>query len=206
MDCRLVGNALIGSRYKSELTKKNLECLHVTKGDDDDTFTVKNVVKNTEYLVDIYNEICSCFVGCTGAPCKHQCAVLHHFPYDTKNFSTANDKQRRLLHEIATGTVENVPSNWYKPLRISNLENSNENDRSSIQVNDENIDLSSTQELNDQLEQNDQENEEISTEEQRENIKALFEQFADLFENKIKTVAGNLGFCFSSFINNGMCA
>ena len=110
-------NDFILKRYDCESHKYNTCNLRVEQVNEN-TFKVVNDLKKTEYTVDIDIEICSCYAGFNGAPCKHQCAVLKtgRAKTLTKNFYLENENQRKLLHFIATNSND-VPDEWYKELR-----------------------------------------------------------------------------------------
>ena len=62
---------------------------------------------DTIYDVNTLIGCCSCHVGKTGGPCKHQAAVIKHFDVSSTNFVPVNDrKMRLLLYKIATGSTK----------------------------------------------------------------------------------------------------
>ncbi|XP_043229530.1 uncharacterized protein LOC122385369 [Amphibalanus amphitrite] len=72
------------------------------------TYQVSSFTKSgVSYTVDTDLELCTCRVGATGAPCKHQAAVLQKEPAMADaaiNFlPTLSEKQRHLYFQIATG-------------------------------------------------------------------------------------------------------
>lgn len=71
------------------------------------------------YTVDTDLELCTCHVGATGAPCKHQAAVLRKEPSiadSALNFlPTLSQKQRQLYFEIATG--RSVPDGFLASMK-----------------------------------------------------------------------------------------
>ena len=56
------------------------------------------------YTVDVDLEICSCPVGISGAPCKHQAGVFKAFPTDSHTYLPVTAKMKAQLLQIATGS------------------------------------------------------------------------------------------------------
>ncbi|XP_041476647.1 uncharacterized protein LOC121424873 isoform X1 [Lytechinus variegatus] len=79
------------------ITKENIEQVSPSQ------FKVKSQSGDTNYHVDTMIGHCSCPVGKTGGPCKHQAAVVKHFKKSSTNFVPVNDMNMRLqLYKIAT--------------------------------------------------------------------------------------------------------
>ena len=70
--------------------------------------------KKTEYVVDMDLEVCSCKAARGGAPCKHLCAVVKKYNLSCSQILECNEEMKRVLHLVMTGTLENVPDNWYE--------------------------------------------------------------------------------------------
>ncbi|XP_072050227.1 uncharacterized protein [Amphiura filiformis] len=71
----------------------------------------------TVYSVNTVVGRCSCYVGRTGAPCKHQAAVVKFYATSSHNFVPVNDSSTRtLLYKIATGG--DIPNKeWFSGLQ-----------------------------------------------------------------------------------------
>ena len=78
-------------------------------------FSVHNPASMQTYLVHMTLGICSCPVGITGGPCKHQHAVSvkHKLEGHNSVFLSADSKLN--LHWVATGSRA-VPCDWYRSL------------------------------------------------------------------------------------------
>ena len=60
---------------------------------------------------------CSCPVGSTGGPCKHQAGIIQKHGAESWNFIPENDpKMRHLLFKIATGDTMNNDA-WFQSLQ-----------------------------------------------------------------------------------------
>ena len=114
--------AHLQARYSLNVLNKKAETFEIKKHDENDIpfFTVKNTTKQTEYEVNLELEMCTCFVGRTGGPCKHQAAVLRETNSNTSNFFIGDEKQRRFIHELATGVT--VSSDFYSKFLKSSSE------------------------------------------------------------------------------------
>lgn len=83
----------------------------------DHLYKVKNIEKNTEYIVDSELEICSCPVGKCGAPCKHQLAVVKKFKLSHQQFLPTNDASfKMVLYYIMTGETS-APDGFFNTLK-----------------------------------------------------------------------------------------
>ena len=72
--------------------------------------------QTTVYTVDMSAGFCSCHMGCTGGPCKHQAFVMKEFCIPSRNFMPTFDvNMRQLLNKLATG--ESVDLSWFCNLR-----------------------------------------------------------------------------------------
>lgn len=88
--------------------------------DSNDIYIVKNPKSGGVYKVDLSIDICSCPVGLTGAPCKHQYFVVKTFGKSSSQFLPLNDPEAKLvLHKIMTGSSE-APQGWYDSHKASN--------------------------------------------------------------------------------------
>ncbi|ELT93281.1 hypothetical protein CAPTEDRAFT_209047 [Capitella teleta] len=121
--------------------------------------------ENTDctYTVDIELGLCSCPVGCSGDPCKHQFVVKKTFQHASWNFlPTASASMHKLLHKIATGN-DSVSEEWFQPLRceVPSTATSASNDpierqETSACVNTENDDIEVEEDVSDAIEVNDE--------------------------------------------------
>lgn len=68
------------------------------------SFSVLSSAGDTSYSVDTLAGCCSCKLGKTGGPCKHQAAVVKFYNTSTLNFVPIHSPElRMLLFKIATG-------------------------------------------------------------------------------------------------------
>jgi hypothetical protein len=70
------------------------------------------------YDVDMALGLCTCFVGKTGGPCKHQHAVLRKYPQlQSLNFAPTNSPSMcTFFYSLALGSEANIPTDWFAPL------------------------------------------------------------------------------------------
>lgn len=74
-------------------------------------------LSNVCYSVNTTLWVCSCPVGISGAPCKHQWAAATKYSIDCFNFlPVTSTKSRKLYHYLASGT-DDVPDDWSVGLR-----------------------------------------------------------------------------------------
>jgi len=87
----------------------------------DNTFQVPSQSDSSvNYTVDMFLGHCTCHVGNTGGPCKHQSAVMTAFKVSSCNILPIHDPAgRRLLHEVAVGDSATPPDDWFRSLRQS---------------------------------------------------------------------------------------
>ena len=87
----------------------------------DNMFTMPSQTDcNVNYTVDMFLGYCTCHVGNTGGPCKHQSAVIHAFKLSSCNILPIYDPAgRRLLHQVAVGDSATPPEDWFQSLRAS---------------------------------------------------------------------------------------
>lgn len=79
-------------------------------------YEVSNSKTKMTYTVDMELEICSCPVGSTGAPCKHQFKVTKDFNISSLQFfSTCGPEEKKLYHQIMVGSG-NFSKDWYLTL------------------------------------------------------------------------------------------
>ncbi|KAE8749126.1 hypothetical protein FOCC_FOCC004034 [Frankliniella occidentalis] len=82
----------------------------------DQLYEVANSKTKKTYTVDMEIGMCSCPVGKSGAPCKHQFKVAKDFNLSSAQFfSTCGPEDRLLYHKIMVGSV-NITNEWYKSL------------------------------------------------------------------------------------------
>ena len=72
---------------------------------EDDLYHVPSAsTAGTSHIVDMTLGVCTCQVGNTGGPCKHQSAVVRRFGVTSNNFlPVASPPNRMLFYTIATG-------------------------------------------------------------------------------------------------------
>uniref|UniRef100_A0A6P7GQX5 Uncharacterized protein LOC114345697 n=1 Tax=Diabrotica virgifera virgifera TaxID=50390 RepID=A0A6P7GQX5_DIAVI len=101
----------LAKKYLIKIEKiKNFEYTAIT-----DNF-YKVTSGENEYFVNTEVELCSCNIGCTGAPCKHQYGVVKTFNLTSQQFiPTADVHMKSVLHKIVNDTE--VPSSWYESLK-----------------------------------------------------------------------------------------
>ena len=82
------------------------------------TFTVKiENEEHTNYFVDMSIGLCTCPTGNTGAPCKHQFAVVSHYHVSSFNVvPVTSSSMRTLLYTLATGCTD-IPDGWFALLQ-----------------------------------------------------------------------------------------
>ena len=66
-------------------TSCNIEQDNITKMSETLYRVQSESKEDTTYFVDTTLSLCTCFVGKTGAPCKHQHAVVKYFGVDSLN-------------------------------------------------------------------------------------------------------------------------
>ncbi|KAJ8381266.1 hypothetical protein SKAU_G00020440 [Synaphobranchus kaupii] len=81
-------------------------------------FEVKASTSGQTYAVDMELELCTCPVGHTGAPCKHQAAVVKNYKVHSNNFLPTTPEMRAELLKI---TGASVPLDFLQPLRQCQL-------------------------------------------------------------------------------------
>jgi hypothetical protein len=75
--------------------------------------------ENKVYTVDMSVGFCSCPVGQTGGPCKHQFAIIKTFNLASWNFVPINSMAlRQMYYSVAVGE-NNIPSHWFAPRHSS---------------------------------------------------------------------------------------
>lgn len=80
--------------------------------------------------------MCSCHMGNTGGPCKHQAAVYQKFKIDSVNvIPVISAGQRRQLYLIATGKND-APVSWLAPLHRDNREDNEDDETSDLRDDD----------------------------------------------------------------------
>ncbi|XP_041463997.1 uncharacterized protein LOC121415020 isoform X2 [Lytechinus variegatus] len=92
---------VIASRYMPQ--EKSIKLHDIRQLSDSQFIVTSQTSQDRGYDVDMELGHCSCHAGKTGAPCKHQAAVVKHFNVSSTNFVPVNDPQSRLLlYKIAT--------------------------------------------------------------------------------------------------------
>lgn len=117
--------ALNIQRTRYFINPEKLIHLNCTALERPNVYLVKNVNKNSEYMVDMEAEVCSCPEGQTGKPCKHQCAVVRQFNLQSsqiRNFGQADIAMKKILFFIVYGPSAQLPPNWLAPLQGSEPE------------------------------------------------------------------------------------
>ncbi|XP_041469625.1 uncharacterized protein LOC121419295 isoform X4 [Lytechinus variegatus] len=105
---------VIASRYMPQ--EKSIKLHDIRQLSDSQFIVTSQTSQDRGYDVDMELGHCSCHAGKTGAPCKHQAAVVKHFNVSSTNFVPVNDPQSRLLlYKIATGNCS-VPSGFFDGL------------------------------------------------------------------------------------------
>ncbi|KAK3925724.1 Proepiregulin [Frankliniella fusca] len=80
-------------------------------------YEVTNIQKSTKYVVDMDLEVCACPMGYRGAACKHQLCVVRTFGLSSHQFLPYNDiSTRNLLAYIMMGH-NNVPPGFFDTLK-----------------------------------------------------------------------------------------
>ncbi|XP_056156746.1 uncharacterized protein LOC130130908 [Lampris incognitus] len=70
---------------------------------DQNHYVVRSATSELQYDVNMVIGCCTCAVGVTGAPCKHQSAVLKKFGHHESFLHVTTPQMRKLYNEIATG-------------------------------------------------------------------------------------------------------
>jgi hypothetical protein len=118
--CRLVdvaNNRLDVSRTSRVIASNSAIDITSIKKLENDTYEVPSE-KSPEvtYTVNMSVGCCTCYVGHTGGPCKHQSAVVMAFKIQTWNFlPIADASMRQTFYIIATGD-KTAPVEWFAPL------------------------------------------------------------------------------------------
>ncbi|XP_071959838.1 uncharacterized protein [Antedon mediterranea] len=119
---RLNSNNLISRFYPCP---KDVSPDAVTKLGNCQEYTVKSGRENTYYNVNMDIGICTCPIGRTGAPCKHQAAIMHKYSIESSNFLPVQSvDMRKLFYTIATGG-DAIDDHWFQPLRSGILQTDN---------------------------------------------------------------------------------
>lgn len=77
------------------------------------------ISNDNEYYVNTSIEICTCFIGKVGAPCKHQYAVAKQFNLTSQQFLPINDPKEKIL--LVNLIQCNLPESWFKSLTDFNV-------------------------------------------------------------------------------------
>ena len=85
----------------------------------DSTYKIASQSKpGVQYVVDMAVGVCSCHVGYTGGPCKHQSAIAMTLKVSSWNMLPVNNAEmRQLLCTVAVGSRQVPTSQWFQPLR-----------------------------------------------------------------------------------------
>ncbi|KAE8736590.1 hypothetical protein FOCC_FOCC017955 [Frankliniella occidentalis] len=106
------------SRYF--IPEDKIKSLSVHSKISDTVYEVYNSESKKKYKVDLVTDVCSCPIGRTGAPCKHQYFLVKTLGRTSAQFVPINDPQAKmLLHKIMNGTTANVPSEWYENHKLT---------------------------------------------------------------------------------------
>ncbi|KAE8737962.1 hypothetical protein FOCC_FOCC016571 [Frankliniella occidentalis] len=105
----------VKSRYHIKKEKFiPLSCSQVSQN----IYTVSNSESKMTYTVNTEVEICTCPVGKTGAPCKHQYAVVLQFNLSSNQFLPFSDeKAKRTLYKVISDSSVELPQEWFTVLR-----------------------------------------------------------------------------------------
>ncbi|KAK5925589.1 hypothetical protein CgunFtcFv8_018101 [Champsocephalus gunnari] len=81
---------------------------------EDKKFVVKGSTQT--YDADMDLELCSCPAGQTGAPCKHQAAVMKHYSCLSHSFLPIHPEMRAELMKLTS--AETISLDFLQPLRL----------------------------------------------------------------------------------------
>lgn len=81
---------------------------------DQNHYVVQSATSELQYDVNLAIGCCTCAVGVTGAPCKHQNAILSKFGHHEIFLHVTTPQMRRLYREIATGELIKFKSSCTK--------------------------------------------------------------------------------------------
>ena len=71
---------------------------------------------SNHYRVDMSVGLCTCKVGCTGGPCKHQASIVQQFGLQSWNFIPENNPEmRQLFCQIGSGQLHDIK--WFESLK-----------------------------------------------------------------------------------------
>ncbi|ELT96289.1 hypothetical protein CAPTEDRAFT_185530 [Capitella teleta] len=109
-------DAVMQSRYLPKLS--TIEAEHINHVEGDTYEVVSQRDQNKSYSVDMAVGLCSCHVGSTGGPCKHQYAILCKHKLTSWNFVPINSpSMRQFLYQLAVGP-NNMPAEWFRSLHV----------------------------------------------------------------------------------------
>jgi len=110
---------LQSSRFMPDMSDISRENIRET--DEEYLYEVSSASKpGVVYTVNMLIDHCSCEMGKTGGPCKHQCAVSKAFSLRSSNFlPTMDPKARQDFYYVATGSRA-VSTEWFQSLRPAN--------------------------------------------------------------------------------------
>ena len=109
-----------GFRFMSSDTAIDLGSIRQLQ---EDTYEVPSEhTPGVKYTVNMAIGCCTCPVGNTGGPCKHQAVVMKAFQISSWNFLPVVDPEiRRLFHIVATGNTD-IPRTWFdSPTSMSDV-------------------------------------------------------------------------------------
>ncbi|KAJ8032144.1 hypothetical protein HOLleu_25583 [Holothuria leucospilota] len=99
----------------------------------DKEFRVRSAKENEAYDVNMEIGICTCPSGRTGAPFKHQAAIMKNYGLDSANFLPVHSPEmRKLYYYMATGE-STVDERWFQPLHSGLLETNNSEEMISVE-------------------------------------------------------------------------
>ena len=98
----------------------------------------KVISGENEYFVNTDVELCTCYKGNNGAPCKHQYGVVKTFKLTSQQFVPVTDvKMKSILHKLVNNKA--APNSWYESLRSTHSVPQNNIDLPNVKNNENQI-------------------------------------------------------------------
>ncbi|KAJ8018274.1 hypothetical protein HOLleu_43823 [Holothuria leucospilota] len=119
------------SRFYPDHKDVNLESI---KKIADNEYMVQSSHGDVSYNVNTELGTCLCPVGRSGAPCKHQAAVINKFSLSSLNFLPVKSaKIRKIFYAIAIGSsAEEIADSWFQPLKSGVFSKEIENESNTV--------------------------------------------------------------------------